>query len=75
MKTNLYEKITSKLIDRYGSNIHTAFADILDISKEEAVAISKNLRFKQYLNMSNALATGDVNTARALATEAKENYD
>lgn len=75
MKTRLYEKLTAKLIDRYGSNIHTAFADILEISKDEAVAISKNLRFKQYLNMSNALASGDVNTARALATEAKENYE
>ena len=75
MKTRLYEKLTAKLVDRYGSNIHTAFADILDISNEEAVAISKKLRFKQYLNMSNALASGDVNTARALATEAKESYD
>ena len=75
LKTRLYEKLTAKLVDRYGSSIHSAFSDILDISKEEAIAISKNLRFKQYLNMSNALASGDVNTARSLATEAKERFD
>ena len=65
----LLKETKEDLLGMYKFNIHSALSDVLNISEDDAISVSRQLNVKDYMSLVEALKEGDLNAVRVIADE------